>query len=166
MSILLAHSLNCRFSMERLLKFSHLPLERFSKIHDLQNSTHGQNIAILQWITWGLVAAQTTRKKSPIETLNENCGMCGWSSCSVVGIWGIFMFRDLDAEYCNIDIPITVKDDFLRICPPDLFWGLNLSLLYDDDALEHFMATHPYFCIFLFCILVRTWIAIRMPSLM
>lgn len=58
------------------------------------------------------------------------------------------MFRDLDAEYCNVDIPIIVKDDFLRICPPDLFWGLNLSLLYDDDALEHFMATHPTFAFF------------------
>ena len=52
------------------------------------------------------------------------------------------MFRDMDAEYCNLDIPIIVEDDFLRICPPDLFWGLNLLLLYDDDALEYCMATY------------------------
>lgn len=49
------------------------------------------------------------------------------------------MFRDMD-------IPIIVKDDILRICPPDLFWGLNPLLLYDDDdALEYFMATYPTF---------------------
>jgi hypothetical protein len=57
------------------------------------------------------------------------------------------MFRDMDAEYCNVDIPIIVKDVFLRICPHDLFWGLNLLLLYDndDDTLEYFMATYPTF---------------------
>lgn len=55
------------------------------------------------------------------------------------------MFRDMDAEYCNVDIPIIVKDDFLRICPPDLFWGLNLLLYDDDDASEYFMATYPTF---------------------
>ena len=112
------HSLNCRFQMERLLTFSYLPLERFSKIHI--------NLAICQWITRSLVAAQTTRRKIPIKTLNEHCGMCGWSSCFVVGIWGILMFRIMDAEYCNVDTPIIVKDDILKICPRNLFCGKAL----------------------------------------
>ena len=36
------------------------------------------------------------------------------------------MFRIMDAEYCNVDTPIIVKDDILKICPRNLFWGKAL----------------------------------------
>lgn len=54
-----------------------------------------------------------------------------------------FMFRDTDAYDCIIDTPIVVKDGIDKVCTPDLFWGLHLLLLFDDDALEYFITTYP-----------------------
>ena len=39
------------------------------------------------------------------------------------------MFRDMDAEYCNVDIPIIVKDVFFEDLSTRFIMGLNLLLL-------------------------------------